>query len=76
MFVSVVHGSQEKRTTTTKAWDNDGKFEFRNAPLELWDGESGETIEFFVSSCRILMQKESPYGLNPVPSFAHIHRLL
>jgi hypothetical protein len=44
-----VHGSQEKRTPPTKAWDNDGKFEWKDQPIELWDGEAGETVEFFVN---------------------------
>jgi len=49
MFITIVHGSQEKRTPPTKAWDNDGKYEWKDLPIELWDGESGETVEFFVN---------------------------
>jgi hypothetical protein len=49
MFITVVHGSQEKKTAVQTAWDNDGKFEWLNPNIELWDGESGETVEFFVN---------------------------
>ena len=50
MFVSIVHGSQEKKTPVKSSWENDGKFEWvLNPNLELWDGESGETVEFFVN---------------------------
>mmetsp|Transcript_6650 Transcript_6650/g.8616 ORF Transcript_6650/g.8616 Transcript_6650/m.8616 type:complete len:238 (+) Transcript_6650:174-887(+) len=49
MFISIVHGSQEKRTSLESSWDNDGKFEWKNPKIEIWDGESGETVEFFVN---------------------------
>lgn len=49
MFISIVHGSQEKRTALESSWDNDGKFEWKNPKIEIWDGESGETVEFFVN---------------------------
>jgi hypothetical protein len=49
LFVSIVFGSQEKRTTVEKAWDQDGRFAWRAPKFELWDGESGETVEFIVS---------------------------
>lgn len=49
LFVSVVFGSQEKRTSIEKSWDQDGRFEWKAPQIELWDGESGEIVEFIVS---------------------------
>lgn len=50
MFITVVHGSQEKKTDIQSSWENDGKFKWTlNPNIELWDGESGETVEFFVN---------------------------
>lgn len=49
MFLTIIHGSQEKRTSTTSAWDRDGRFEWKGLGLDLWDGENAETVEFIVT---------------------------